>query len=66
MVSIEYKLLPPPIPGGTLSRRELIGRLEKGLNKRLVLVTAGAGFGKSTLLSEFAREVEIPFAWYGL
>lgn len=66
MVSFEYKLLSPPIPGETLFRKDLIGRLKQSLNRRLVLVEAGAGFGKTTLLSALAQHIEIPFVWYGL
>ncbi len=66
MVSFEYKLLPPPIPESTLFRKDLIRRLKQRLNRRLVLVEAGAGFGKTTLFSALAQHLEMPFVWYGL
>ncbi len=39
-----------------VSRPRLLARLEEGLGYDLVLVSAPAGFGKTTLLSEWARE----------
>jgi LuxR family transcriptional regulator, maltose regulon positive regulatory protein len=48
-------LIPPPRPR-LVSRPRLIERLQEGLEYDLVLVSAPAGFGKTTLLSEWARQ----------
>jgi LuxR family maltose regulon positive regulatory protein len=45
--------IPSPRPE-LVSRPGLIGRLNEGLNCKLTLVSAPAGFGKTTLLSEWA------------
>jgi LuxR family maltose regulon positive regulatory protein len=37
--------------------------LNDGLPRRLALIAALAGFGKSTLLSEWSVICEAPFAW---
>lgn len=37
-------------PGGTIQRRRLERRLEEVLKRRLAVIVAGAGFGKSTLV----------------
>jgi ATP/maltotriose-dependent transcriptional regulator MalT/DNA-binding SARP family transcriptional activator len=58
------KLLPPAVPEPVLPRPALEARLDEVLTRRLGVVTAGAGFGKSTLLSVWAAGREV--AWYTL
>ena len=58
------KLLPPSDPPGTLERPELERRLEQGVERRLTVVVAGAGFGKSTLAAHVAARHRS--AWYTL
>lgn len=49
----------PCQPGLELVRRErLLKQLNEGLNKKLVLVTAPAGYGKSSLLGQWAAETK--------
>jgi hypothetical protein len=36
------------------------------LNRKLTLVSSPAGFGKTTLVSEFAFECERPVAWFSI
>jgi LuxR family maltose regulon positive regulatory protein len=49
-------------------RPRLIEQLEQGLRlgHSLTLLSAPAGFGKTTLLSEWARNSDRPFAWLSL
>ena len=61
-VSRAAKLVPPRDPNGTLDRPELEARLTSGTNRRLTVIVAGAGFGKSTLASRVARSTTA--AWY--
>ena len=56
------KLVPPRDPSGTLDRPDLEARLAEGTGRRLTILTAGAGFGKSTLASRIARAEGA--AWY--
>jgi len=49
------KLYVPPARPGLVPRRRLIERLNVGLRRRLTLVSAPAGYGKTTLLSEWAH-----------
>ena len=44
-----------PIRLELVSRPRLIERLNAGLHRKLILVSAPAGFGKTTLLSETTR-----------
>ena len=56
------KLVPPRDPNGTLDRPGLEAALAAGTDRRLTVIVAGAGFGKSTLASRAARSR--PSAWY--
>ncbi len=60
------KLRPPQFSGSLISRPRLITRLERSLQVPLTLVAAPAGFGKTTLLTEWAAWHAIPLAWLTL
>lgn len=51
----------PPVPAGYIARPRLCQSLNAGLQGRLILVCAPAGFGKSALVSEFCEQ--LPPAW---
>src|SRR5215207_7973708 len=57
--------VPPPRPHAVL-RPRLTGRLNEGLHRKLTLISAPAGFGKTTLLSEWVAGCEKPAAWLSL
>ena len=44
--------IPPPRPGIVL-RPRLIERLNEGLRRKVTLISASAGFGKTTLIGEW-------------
>ena len=56
---------PPPRPKVVL-RPRLIERLNEGLHRKLTLISAPAGFGKTTLVSEWVADCERPTAWLSL
>src|SRR5579859_3130086 len=56
----------PPVRGRLLPRAPLIERLNQGGALPLVLLSAGAGFGKTTLLSAWASQYPHPVAWLSL
>lgn len=60
------KVQVPALRGETLSRPRLVEWLASKVTKRAVLVTADAGYGKSTLLADFARHTQLPVLWYRL
>ena len=63
---LQTKLYIPPIRPELVSRPRLIGRLNAGLRRKLTLVSAPAGFGKTTLVSEWVAGCERPAAWLSL
>lgn len=62
------KLYIPPHPPKTVARSRLVNRLNEGLSigHKLTLISAPAGFGKSTLASEWITSCERPAAWVSL
>lgn len=59
--------IPSPQPK-VLLRSRLIERLQSGLSSghKLILISAPAGFGKTTLMSEWIANSERPVAWLSL
>jgi len=57
--------VPPSRPKG-VRRKRLLERLEEGAQRGLTLVVAPAGFGKTTLVTEWTKAASIPAAWYSL
>lgn len=47
----------PPVPAGYIARPRLCQYLNTGLQGRLILICAPAGFGKSALVSEFCQQL---------
>jgi LuxR family maltose regulon positive regulatory protein len=63
---LSTKLYIPPIRTGLVPRPGLIELLDQGLERKLTLLSAPAGFGKTTLLSEWISQSKSPFAWVSL
>ncbi|HEY7016617.1 MAG TPA: LuxR C-terminal-related transcriptional regulator [Streptosporangiaceae bacterium] len=57
--------MPGPRPG-LVPRPRLTARLDEGLARGLVLVCGPAGYGKTVLLTDWARRGEFPAAWLSL
>ncbi len=60
--TLSGKLVPPRVPASYVRRKPLLESLDRVFDARLTGVVGGAGFGKSTLLGEWARRN--PCAWY--
>ena len=56
---------PQSVPG-RLRRRRLIDQLNSYLGRRLILVQAPAGYGKTTLLTDFVEQLDQPVCWLHL
>ena len=57
------KLRPPPPRSGTIRRSSLITRLAQEDSRPIVSIVAPPGYGKTTLLSQWAGGQEGNFAW---
>jgi len=63
---IPTKLIIPQRAPGVIHRMRLIDYVHESLGRKLLLVTAPAGYGKTTLLVDFANDSELPVCWYTL
>jgi len=60
------KLQLPEIRTKTLRRQRLLNLISKNLDKKVLFLCAGAGYGKTTLLSHFFTANKIPVVYYHL
>lgn len=63
---LSAKISVPPVRPPLVLRRHLHERLNQGLQCKLTLVSAPAGYGKTTLLAEWAASAPLPTAWLSL
>jgi LuxR family transcriptional regulator, maltose regulon positive regulatory protein len=63
---LRTKLLPPRPTPAWLPRPRLLSQLQAGSAHPVTLVTANAGFGKTTLVAEFVRTQTTRSVWYQL
>ncbi|MBN1220897.1 MAG: hypothetical protein JXM69_18385 [Anaerolineae bacterium] len=60
------KLHIPPTPPSLVPRPRLIQQLNQSIQYKLLLVSAPAGYGKTTMLSDWSQRSEWPVAWVSL
>jgi LuxR family transcriptional regulator, maltose regulon positive regulatory protein len=64
------KLYIPPTRPNLVPRQRLLEKLDKGLQRKLTLISAPAGFGKTTLVTEWLdnlrSDAKIKIAWLSL
>jgi len=63
---LSTKLYIPPPRKNVVSRPRLLDHLRQGSTSKLALISAPAGYGKTTLLSEWIDQQEMPFGWLSL
>lgn len=66
LTPLRTKLYIPPLRSGWVSRPRLVKRLDEGLGRKLTLISAPAGFGKTTLLVDWIHRHKIPAAWFSV
>ena len=62
--SVKYTI--PRPRNEPLRRQRLVDFLYDNIDHPLQLVCAPAGYGKTTLLADFAEDTELPLCWYGV
>lgn len=60
------RILVPRRRPGLLTRPRLLDLMNDLLDNRLILVTAPAGYGKTSLLVDFANSTPLPVCWYAI
>jgi LuxR family maltose regulon positive regulatory protein len=60
------KLHIPPAGNNIVHRSVLHEKLNTGLSRKLILISAPAGFGKTTVVSDWIDQNKIPAAWFSL
>ncbi|MBN1315017.1 MAG: hypothetical protein JXA42_06100 [Anaerolineales bacterium] len=63
---ITTKFFKPRLSPNLVERPRLIRRLNTGLDKALTLISAPAGYGKSTLIAHWLENIVRPSCWLGL
>lgn len=63
---LKTKIHIPSPRSNLISRQRLLQKLDAGLYRKLTLISAPAGFGKTTLLSEWVKDCHYPIAWISL
>jgi LuxR family maltose regulon positive regulatory protein len=66
LLVLSGRLVPPRLPNALVERKPLLSALDGALATPLTLLSAPAGFGKTTLLATWARRHEAPVAWLSL
>ncbi|MGH2626074.1 MAG: hypothetical protein ACRDHY_05430, partial [Anaerolineales bacterium] len=61
-----HAISPPAFEGGKVHRERLVDALHANIPRRLIAVIAPAGYGKTTVLADFARHTELPVCWLRL
>ena len=65
-VDVASKTVVPHVRPGTVPRPGLVNRLRAASDHRLVTLVAPAGYGKTTLLSQWVERDDRPLAWVSL
>ena len=60
------KVLIPRRGNNVICRRRLLESLHEYIHLRAQVISAPAGYGKTTLLIDFANDLDIPVCWYSL
>lgn len=61
LVWTKFKI--PPLRAKSVLRPRLLEKLNRGLESRLILISAPAGFGKTTLLVQWLQSHAWPALW---
>ncbi len=63
---IRHAITPPAFDQAKLHRERLVDALHANIARKLIVVAAPPGYGKTTLLADFHHHTEIPTCWVRL
>lgn len=63
---IRTKIVLPRRPSHLLTRQRLLDIFDEILERRLLVITAPAGYGKTSALVDWAHQTPVPVCWYAL
>jgi LuxR family maltose regulon positive regulatory protein len=63
---LRTKLHMPRVTGDLINRPHLVERLNRGLDRKLTLISASAGYGKTTLAVAWLQDCPHPVVWLSL
>lgn len=63
---VRTKIVPPQRRVGLLRRPRLVDFIHENLIRKVVLISAAPGYGKTSLLIDFLQDTDIPTCWYSL
>jgi LuxR family maltose regulon positive regulatory protein len=66
LTPLRTKLCIPPPRSSWIARARLIKQMDEGFARKLTLISAPAGFGKTTLLVDWVHAQKIPVAWFSV
>lgn len=65
-IMIKAKLYIPPVRPERVHRPRLFRMLDAGLQRKITLLSAPTGFGKTSLLTAWLKDRNIPTAWFSI
>ena len=63
---LKTKIEIPPMSENIINRERLINLIDENLGQKILLVSAAAGFGKTTILSQWANRTRKPVVWFSI
>jgi LuxR family maltose regulon positive regulatory protein len=66
ITTVKTKVLVPGKRRNLLHRARLVDFIHERIDRKLILISASAGYGKTSLLTDYAHDTELPVCWYSL
>ncbi len=63
---VKTRIVPPQRRVGLLHRERLVDFIHDHVNRKLLLISASPGYGKTSLLIDFLQDTELPACWYAM